>query len=351
LRREHGYEKPHDIKFWCLGNEMDGPWQICRKTADEYGRVALETAKLMRSVDPTIQLSVCGSSTHDMPTYGIWEDRVLEHTFEHVDFISLHTYFENRRDSTAEFFGNIDVMDLFIKEIVSVSDSVAARKHSSKRIMLSFDEWNVWYKARTINDLRKPGWPEAPRLIEEVYNHEDALVVGGALITMINNADRVKAACLAQLVNVIGPIMTEPGGRAWRQTIFYPFSLTSKFGHGTVLRPVIDSPSYEAETFPQIPYLCAAVVDDRASGTTAIFALNRHLTDEMELDIELRGLGVERSIDQAVELYHPNMKAVNTADTPLTVAPAVNADVKADGQRVRAKLKPGSWNLIVTSAR
>jgi alpha-N-arabinofuranosidase len=286
-----------------------------------------------------------------MATYGMWEDRVLEHCFEQVDFISLHTYFENRRDSTAEFFGNIEVMDLFIKEIVAVADSVAARKHSSKRIMLSFDEWNVWYKARAINDLRKPGWPEAPRLIEEVYNHEDALVVGGALITMMNNADRVKTACLAQLVNVIGPIMTEPGGKAWRQTIFYPFSQASKFGHGRVLKPVIETPTYEAETFPEIPYLCASVVDDRTTGTTAIFALNRHLTDEMELDIELRGLGAERTLDQAIELHHTNMKAVNTVDAPMTVAPATNTNVSVDGERIRAKLKPGSWNVIVTTAR
>jgi alpha-N-arabinofuranosidase len=350
LRHEHGYEKPHDIKFWCLGNEMDGPWQIGRKTADEYGRTALETAKLMRAVDPTIQLAACGSSTHEMATYGMWEDRVLEHCFDQVDFISLHTYFENRHDSTAEFFGNIDVMDLFIKEIVAVADSVAARKHSTKRIMLSFDEWNVWYKARSINDLRKPGWPSAPRLIEEVYNAEDALVVGGALITMMNNADRVKTACLAQLVNVIGPIMTEPGGAAWRQTIFYPFSQASKFGHGRVLKPVIDSPTYEAETFPEIPYLCASVVDDRATGTTTIFALNRHLTDEMELNIELRGLGTDRTLDHALELHHANLKAVNTSDAPMTVAPATNSQVIVDGEKITARLKPGSWNVIVTTA-
>ncbi|WP_255208867.1 hypothetical protein [Paraburkholderia youngii] len=143
--------------------------------------VALETAKLMRAVDPTIQLAACGSSTHDMPTYGAREDRVLEHCFDQVDFISLHTYFENRHDSTAEFFGNIDVMDLFIKEIVAVADSAAARKHSSKRIMLSFDEWNVWYKARSINDLRKPGWPSAPRLIEEHPRLSKWLPGAGAL--------------------------------------------------------------------------------------------------------------------------------------------------------------------------
>jgi alpha-N-arabinofuranosidase len=351
LRKRHGQAQPHGIKLWCIGNEMDGPWQICRKTADEYGRAALETAKVMRMVDPTIQLSACGSSNHDMPTYGVWEDRVLEHCFDEVDFVSLHTYFENKKDSTAEFLGNVEVMDLFIKEIVAVADAVAARKHSRKRIMLSFDEWNVWYKARSVDDLRKPGWPEHPRLIEEVYNVEDALLVGGALITLMNNADRVKCANLAQLVNVIGPIMTEPGGPAWRQTIFYPFAQASRYGRGRVLRPVIRSPFYEAETFPEIPYLSACVVDDEETGTTTVFALNRHLTEEMQLQVDLRGLGRDRRVKEALTLHHLNLKAVNTKDAPHTVVPVVNHDVKVEGDRLSAKLRPGSWNVLVTTAQ
>ena len=329
---------------------MDGPWQICRKTADEYGRIAQETGKLMRMVDPTIQLSACGSSMWDMPTYGTWEDTVLDHCFEQVDFLSLHSYFMNPHDSTEEYFGNIELTDNFIKQTVAIADAVAARKRSAKRIMLSFDEWNVWYKARSIEDLRKPGWPVAPRLIEEIYNYEDALVVGGALITLMNNSDRVKVACLAQLVNVIGPIMTEPGGPAWRQTIFYPFSQASRFGHGRVLRSVIDSPSYQAKTFDEIPYLCASVVDDEASGRTTIFALNRHLEEDMELKIELRGLGADRVVEEAIELFNSNMKAINTKDTPNAVAPTYNADVRIEGETLIAKLKPGSWNVLVTRA-
>jgi alpha-N-arabinofuranosidase len=350
LRKSHGAVAPHDIKFWCLGNEMDGPWQICSKTAAEYGRIALETAKVMRSVDPTITLAACGSSMWDMPSYGKWEDTVLDYCFDEVDFISLHTYFQNKYDSTEEFFGNIEQTDQFIKEIIAVADGVAARKKSDKRIMLSFDEWNVWYKARSIDDLRKPGWPQAPRLLEEVYNFEDALVNGGALIVMMNNADRVKTACLAQLVNVIGPIMTEPGGEAWRQTIFYPFAQASRFAHGRVLRPVIESPSYGAKTCADIPYLCASVVDDEASGQSVIFALNRHLTEEMELTVELRGLGAERELVEALELHHNNMKATNTRKAPNTVVPASNPRVTLDGETVRATLKPGSWNVIVTRA-
>jgi alpha-N-arabinofuranosidase len=349
-RQANGAEAPFDVKFWCLGNEMDGPWQICRKTPEEYGRIALETAKLLRAVDPTVQLAACGSSAHNMPTYGVWEDTVLDHCFEQVDFISLHTYFENKLDSTEEFFGNIEVTDTFIKEIVAVADSVAARKHSHKRIMLSFDEWNVWYKARNIDDLRKPGWPVAPRLLEEVYNFEDALVNGGALMALINNADRVKVACLAQLVNVIGPIMTEPGGPAWRQTIFHPFAITARHAVGRVLRAVVTSPSYEAKTFPEIPYLYACVTDDPATGRTAVFALNRHLSDEMELTIELRGLGTQRTLVEAHELHHANMKAINSRESPDTVTPAPLQGVRIDGEHLSVRLKPGSWNVIVTEA-
>ncbi|MEY2890197.1 MAG: hypothetical protein RJA98_105 [Pseudomonadota bacterium] len=349
-RQANGAEAPFDVKFWCLGNEMDGPWQICRKTPEEYGRIALETAKLLRAVDPTVQLAACGSSAHNMPTYGTWEDTVLDHCFEQVDYISLHTYFENKLDSTEEFFGNIEVTESFIKEIVAVADSVAARKHSRKRIMLSFDEWNVWYKARSIDDLRQPGWPVAPRLIEEVYNFEDALVNGGALMALMNNADRVKVACLAQLVNVIGPIMTEPGGPAWRQTIFHPFALTARHAVGRVLQPVVTSPTYEAKTFPEIPYLYASVTDDPATGRTAVFALNRHLSEEMELSIELRGLGTKRTLVEAHELHHANMKAINSKESPETVTPAPLQGVRIDGERLTVRLKPGSWNVIVTEA-
>ena len=216
LRAAHGYREPHAVKFWCLGNEMDGPWQICHKTADEYGRIAREAAKVMKWVDPTIQVSVCGSSGRSMPTFGAWEYDVLEYTFEVTDFISLHMYYENPHNDVLEFLANIELMDRFTKEAVAVCDAVAAKRRSPKRIMLSFDEWNVWYKARSGEHMTKPGWPIAPRLLEEVYDLQDALMVGGALITLLNNSDRVKTACLAQLVNVIGPILTEPGGAAWR---------------------------------------------------------------------------------------------------------------------------------------
>jgi alpha-L-arabinofuranosidase len=348
LRRSHGYEKPHGIKFWCLGNEMDGPWQICKKTAQEYGRTAKETGKLMRWVDGTIQLAACGSSQRAMPTYAAWEYEVLDHCFDEVDFISLHAYFRNDSNDVRQFFTVIEDLTSFIGEVAAIADAVAAKRRSPKRIMLSLDEWNVWYKAHTPADLKKPGWPKAPPLIEEIYNFEDALVVGGALIAMMNNADRVKAACLAQLVNVIGPIMTETGGAAWRQTIFHPFALTSRHARGEVLKAKVESESYATASHPNVPYLLSTVLYDKESGAAAVFALNRSTDDSMKLAVELRGLGSNRTVSTALELHHADLKATNTKEVPDNVTPGANKSASMDGDTLRATLKPLSWNMFVT---
>jgi alpha-N-arabinofuranosidase len=347
LRRAHGFDQPHDIRFWCLGNEMDGPWQICQKTAAEYGRIAQETAKVMRWVDPGVQLTACGSSNRSMLTYGHWEHDVLERCFDQVDFISLHQYFRNDADDIKTYFGVIEELDSFIREVVAIADAVAAKRRSPKRIMLSLDEWNVWYKAHTPADLRKPGWPTAPRLIEEVYNFEDALVVGGVLITLMNNSDRVKAACLAQLVNVIGAIMTEPGGPAWRQTIFHPFAQAARFGRGEVLRTRIGTDSYSTPAHPRLDFLLSSIVHDPATGRVTIFALNRSATDEMQLEVELRGLGTRR-LAAATQLHHSDLKATNTRSAPRAVEPTVQATASVADGGLRATLQPLSWNVFVT---
>ncbi|MBB5519814.1 arabinosylfuranosidase ArfA [Amphiplicatus metriothermophilus] len=347
LRRSHGYEEPHDVKFWCLGNEMDGPWQICAKTAREYGRIAQETAKVMRLGCDSLQLAVCGSSYRDMPTYRAWEYEVLDLCFEHVDFISLHQYFRNDENDIEKFLTAIDDLDCFITEVAAIADAIAAKRRSPKRIMLSLDEWNVWYKAHGGKHLRKPGWPLAPRLLEEVYNVEDALVVGGALITLMNNADRVKVACLAQLVNVIGPIMTEPGGPAWRQTIFHPFALSSRFARGEVMRAKIETGRFAAGKYDAAPLLVSSVLHDPESGRVAVFALNRSLDAEMALKAELRGFGPRR-LEEAFELHHDDLKAANTREAPNTVAPKPHQSATIDGEILSARLKPLSWNVFVT---
>ncbi len=349
LRKSHGYEKPHDIKFWCLGNEMDGPWQTCAKTAQEYGRIATETAKVMRWTSDGLVLSACGSSHRDMPTYGAWEYDVLDHCFEHVDFISLHQYFENHEDDITLFLTVIDKLDRFITEVTAIADSIAAKRRSDKRIMLSVDEWNVWYRARSGEQLRGVGWPEAPKLLEEIYNFEDALIVGGALLTMMNHADRVQAACIAQLVNVIGPIMTETGGPAWRQTIFHPFAQAARFGRGNVLRAKVETGSFAAGTIEDAPLLVSTVVHDPETGTATVFALNRSTDQEMQLDVELRGMGI-RALVQAEELHHADLKAINSKDAPETVAPIAHPAAELRNDCLSATLKPLSWNVFVTKA-
>jgi alpha-N-arabinofuranosidase len=301
----------------------------------------------MRAVSPGLQLTACGSSNRDLPTFGAWEYQVLEECFDEIDLLSVHAYFENPHADTWEFLGNIDRMDLHIKEVAAIADAVAARRHSPRRNTLAVDEWNIWYKARPGGHAYQPGWPQAPRLVEEAYNFEDALAAGGALCVLMNNADRVQVACLAQLVNAIGAIRTEPGGPAWRQTIFHPFALAARHARGQVLRTVVDSPTRPGRLHPGMPYLVASATHDAATGRTAIFALNRHLSEAQELAVELRGLDPRQQLVEAHELFHVSMEAVNTLAQPDAVAPRPHGEVHAGEGRLRARLKPGSWNVFV----
>ena len=361
LRRSHGWPEPHGVKFWCLGNEMDGPWQTGAKTAEEYGRVAHETAKVMRWVDPSIELAACGSSGRNMHTFGAWEDTVLQHTFDQVEWISLHTYLNNYADDTPAFLASPDLMDSFIEEVVAIADAVAARRKSGKRIMLSFDEWNVWYRTRRRTHNRTvPGWPEAPPILEEVYDMQDALAFGGACISLLNHADRVRCACLAQLVNVIAPIMTRTGGGAWRQTIFYPFAQMSRHGRGDVLRAQVKSDTYAAAYFdprgpndpsiplPAVPYLKQATV--RTEEGVTMFLLNRHLTEALDVTAELRSFG-GLELAGADTMHDSELKAFNTEAEPDRIRPRALDGVRVvrtgtGSTEVTASLPPASWTTV-----
>jgi alpha-L-arabinofuranosidase len=337
---------------------MDGPWQIGAKMPTEYGRIAAEAAKLMKWVDPTIELAACGSSGRNMPTFGTWEEVVLEHCFDHVEYISLQTYLNDYADDAPAFLASVDLIDAFIEEVVRVADAVAARRRSAKRIMLSFDEWNVWYRTRRRPEDRvKPGWPVAPALLEERYTMRDALAFGGICIALLNHADRVKAACLAQLVNVIAPIMTETGGPAWRQTIFHPFAHMSKLGCGRVLRARVDAPTFAASYYdprgaeelrfplPAVPYLKLAAVHDEQGGSLTLFALNRSLDEALPLEVTARGFS-GLALAQALALHDRDLDAANTKDAPERVRPAPLGGVALDGERLRARLPPASWNVV-----
>lgn len=341
MRKDNGYSEPHNIKVWCLGNEMDGEWQIGHKTAEEYGRVAVESAKLMKWADSSAELVLCGSSGRNMATFGDWEWTVLNHTYDKVDYISLHTYYGNE-GNTPDFLGRSVLMNKFIKEVASVCDAVKAKKHSNKTINLSFDEWNVWY-----HDPHRRGtvWDEAPSIIEDIYDFQDALLVGCMLMTLQNNCDRVKMACLAQLVNVIAPIMTVPGGKAWCQTIYYPFMYGSNYGRGTVMQTVTKCDTYKASFGETVPYIETSVINDEEKRELHVFAVNRNLEEDMELTLSFENFG-DCEITEHIMLYHDDLCITNGADTE-NVTP-VNVEVSGTkAVKHSVMLKKHSWNMIV----
>jgi alpha-N-arabinofuranosidase len=344
LRRKHGYEQPHNIKTWCLGNEMDGPWQIGHKNAVEYGRIAQESAKVMKWVDPSIELVACGSSNREMPTFPEWEATVLDHTYDHVEYLSMHVYYGNPDNDTPTFLARSLEMDDFIRTLISTCDYVKAKKRSSKKMFLSFDEWNVWYHSRAADQKMDP-WQIAPPQLEDIYNHEDALLVGCMLISLLKHADRVRMACLAQLVNVIAPIMTSKDGGAWRQTIFYPFLHTSVYGRGKALVPLIQSPKYDTSRITDVPYLEAIAVHNEEQGEVTVFAVNRHLEEQLPLEVDLRSFGACRLIEHIV-LQNDDLKAVNTEKNPDMVKPHNGGNAAVDGFKVSASLAKASWNVI-----
>ena len=348
LRQSHGVKEPHNIKVWCLGNEMDGPWQQGHKTAQEYGRLAVETGRAMKMLDPSIELVSCGSSSAKMDTFPVWEAETLSHTYEAVDYISLHQYFNNNAKNTPNFLASTLETDHFIKTVIASCDYVKAQKRGKKDIMLSFDEWNVWYHTLEQDNaaMQNTPWQRAPRLLEDVYNFEDALVVGCTLITLLRHADRVKMACLAQLVNVIAPIMTEPGGGACRQTIFYPFLHASLYGRGVALTPVVSCDKYDSLDFTDVPYLETVAVFDDSAETLTWFAVNRSLEDDMLATIDLKGFEGYAPVEH-IAMEHPDMNAVNTVAAPNTVQPTIRKDsCQAEGQGYLVNLHPASWNVV-----
>jgi alpha-L-arabinofuranosidase len=348
LRAKNGRKDPWDVKLWCLGNEMDGPWQIGHKDAHEYGKLAAETAKAMRAYDKSLELVVCGSSHSNMPTYPDWERVVLEHTYDTVDHVSLHMYFANPEKNTANYLALNHKLDRYIGTIASTINYVKAKKRSKRNVYISFDEWNVWYHSRQQDRAILDGgngWPHAPALLEDIYNFEDVLQVGCILNTFIRRSDVVKIACIAQLVNVIAPIMTEKGGAAWRQTIYYPYYFASVYGRGTALNLLVDSPGYDSEHDDNVPYVDASAVHNEEEGTLTFFLVNRHGSEAIDLDVSLQGFTGRAVIDHQV-MTHADLEAVNTAANQGNVGPHRGAGADLGEGKLAISLPAYSYQMV-----
>jgi alpha-N-arabinofuranosidase len=347
LRRKHGFAEPYKVKHWCLGNEMDGPWQIGHMTATEYGLKAQDAARQMHYVDPSLQLIACGSSGPFMPTYLEWDREVLEQCYDYVDGLSLHRYFGNTPEDTgndsAKFLALNLSMDRQIAESLAVCDMVQGHKRSKKKLWLSFDEWNVWYRARS-GDAVNGHEQEAPHLLEEVYNLEDALLVGGLVNTLMRNADRVKLACLAQLINVIAPIMTNANGLL-RQTIYYPYSWALQFARGSVLNLVVESPTYEVKEMGQVPYLDVAGTIDPENGKVSVFILNRDLSKGHTVELNWQDKAPARVLSSLL-LTGDDLKASNTFDAPQRVTPRTLDKPSIAGGRAKFEVPARSYSVI-----
>jgi len=342
LRKQHGSPEPYAIKLWGLGNEMDGPWQVGHKTAEEYGRLVCEVAKAVKLFDPSLELVACGSSNVFMPTFPQWEETVLDHAYEVVDYLSLHMYFRNEEKDIATFLACSAGMDAFIETVVHVCDYVKAKKRSKKTMYLCFDEWNVWFHSLQKDKEQKP-WIVGPALLEDVYTFEDALVVGCLLNSLLRHCDRVKIACLAQLVNTIAPIMTETGGTAWRQAIYWPFYYASKYGRGEVLDCRVEVGSYENAQYGTIPYADTLLVHHPDTGEIDMFVVNRHQQQALAIELDLSGFSGSYTLFEHIALEHQDQYAVNDKLHPDEVVPKqiFHGDI---GSIV--EVAPLTWNLL-----
>ncbi|MCI2957627.1 alpha-N-arabinofuranosidase [Agromyces atrinae] len=342
-RRANGADEPYAIKTWCLGNEMDGPWQIGHKTADEYGKIASQALQAMRRVDPTIEFVVCGSSSRDMVTFGEWERIVLEHTFDDADYLSMHAYYEEHDGDRVSFLASAAAFEAFMHEVIATADAVAARKHSTKRLKLSVDEWNVWYLSRFAGEENLE-LLEQPRLIEDVYSVLDAVVAGDLLSTLVRNADRVAIACLAQLVNVIAPIMTEPGGEAWKQTTFYPIALTAEHARGVTLDARIEAPTLTTGKYGDVDGVASTMTWDAETGSLVAILSNR--TDAAsETTIDASAFSGLTLVDaQTIIADHAGPR--KTRDDAEAATPKALDGVSVDGGIVSLTLPAESWSLV-----
>ncbi len=343
LRAANGNPEPYGVEYWCVGNEMDGPWQIGQLSAEDYGKKAREVAKVMRLQDPSLKLIACGSSNTTMATYPDWDRVVLESCWEQVDYLAMHYYATNYDNDTASYLALSAQFESHVDTLAGLLRYAKAKRRSTHNVFLSWDEWNVWYKDRS----GKGGWREAPPLSEEVYNLEDALVVAQWLNVFLRRCDVLHIACLAQVVNTISPL-TVRGDQLLRQPTFYPIALVAQHASGQSLEPLVIAPSNDTRLFGPMPLLDAAASYDEAADRGAVFLVNRSQQEAVTTEITWHGAAP----NQAVAVYQvagTDVKAINTVEQPNTIATKALGEAQIRDGRLTLQLPPLSFTTIATA--
>jgi len=343
LRAKNGHAEPYGVKYWCLGNEMDGPWQIGHLEAHDYGRKALEAAKLMRLQDPQVKLIACGSSNDHMPTYPEWDRTVLEHVYEQVDYLSLHYYVGNRNNNASDYLASAVIFENQLDTLAATLRYVKSKLRSKREVYLSWDEWNVWYKNMEMNG----DWQEAPHLIEEVYNLEDALVVAQWLSVFLRRADVLKVACIAQIVNIIAPLLTTKT-QVLKQSIFYPLMLFSRNARGHSLDVLVESPKYPT-SYNEQPLLDVSASHDPATGKGAVFIVNRSQNQSLETEVVWQS-GAPARITAIHQMSGTDLKAANSFEHPEVLTSKALPVVPVQAGKAKLTLPPLSFTAVVTSS-
>ncbi len=341
-RSANGRDKPYGVRTWCLGNEMDGPWQIGHTSAAEYGKRAATAGHAMRLADPTIELVACGSSFRHMPTFGAWESTVAELTMDVADYMSMHAYYDGTQDRR-DFLASGSRLERFIADVAATCDAAAARTNANKRLNISLDEWNVWSSAATGSPVGRTAEIERlPRITEDEYQALDAVVLGDLLIGILNHTDRVRIACLSLLVNVSAPIMTTPGGEAYKQTIYHPFAETARLARGSALTTRTESPEFATPSHGTVPAIAAAATYDAQTGNAALFLTNRS-SEAVELTIDHTSFA---AFD--VEVARTLTAADPRAPRDVALDPLLAVDTGS--RRSVVVLPPESWTAVSASA-
>ena len=335
LRKQNGRQEPWKVTYWGLGNEMDGPWQMGHRSAEDYGKFALEAAKLMKWTDKNIKLIAAGSSNFNPNAdWTGWNRTVLEYLKHHADYLSLHMYVGNPNNDYYEFLGSSMELGSRIETAEGIIRAALSDMPEKRNIYIAWDEWNVWYRARGGDKER------GRRILEERYNLEDALVVATFLNTFVNHANIVKIANMAQLVNVIAPIFTNDKG-LFLQTIYYPLQLFANNTRGKALGLSVDSPKYKSKRFDEVSYLDASASYD--NGMLVLNAVNRHRDQPLETQFVIEDKQFSGPV-QVAEVNGPDIKSENNFEA--TSVKAVERSASADGHKLRVKLAPHSYTML-----